>query len=94
MTKCIHITRARVCASPELAEEPGIVFCTDRATCQFKDEARQRHLATLTSIAARGDRYGYRAYLAQVASAEGAQSAEILKRVFIASRETKAPTAD
>ena len=87
--KCHHlITRSGVCNDPTLIEEP-VTWCCNRATCQFKDEARPRHLATLASIAARGDRYGYRVYLAQVASAEGAQSAEILKRVFIASRETK-----
>lgn len=86
MNKCIHLTRARVCTSPDLAEEPGIVFCTDRATCQFKDDARPLHLATLNSIAARGDRYGYRAYLAQVATAEGLSSAKVLKEAFIESR--------
>lgn len=89
MTKCIHLTRARVCTSPDLAEEPGIVFCTDRATCGFKDDARPRHLATLNSIAARGDRYGYRVYLAQVATAEGLGSAKALKEAFVASREQK-----
>ena len=94
MTRCPHlIQRSGVCNDPALREEP-VTWCCNRPDCEAKNEARPRHLATLNSIAARGDRYGYRVYLAQVATAEGAQSAEILKRVFIASRETKAPPAD
>ena len=94
MTKCLHITRARVCCDPSLPDDSGVTWCSDRATCGFKDDARPRHLATLNSIAARGDRYGYQVYMARVADAEGLWSAKALKEAFVASRETKAPTAD
>ena len=92
--KCIHlIARSGVCNDPALIEEP-VTWCCNRADCATKADARQRHLETLNSIAARGDRYGYRAYLAQVATAEGLGSAKALKDAFIASRQTKAPPAN
>ena len=89
MTRCPNlIQRSGVCNDPELREEP-VTWCCNRADCETKNEARPRHVANLTSIAARGDQHAYRVYMAQVASAEGTQSAEVLKLAFIKSREAK-----
>ena len=86
MTRCLHITRARVCCDPSLPDDSGVTWCSDRARCGVKDDARPRHLATLASIAARGDRYGFQVYMAMVTGAEGFGSAKALKDAFIESR--------
>lgn len=91
---CPHyLARSGVCNDPALREEP-VTWCCNRWDCATKADARPRHLETLNSIAARGDQYGYRVYMARVADAEGLGSAKALKDAFIASRQTKAPQAD
>lgn len=83
---CPHyLARSGVCNDPALIEEP-VTWCAARGDCATKNEARTRHLETLNSIAARGDRYGYQVYMARVADAEGLGSAKALKDAFIESR--------
>lgn len=80
---CPHyLARSGVCNDQALREEP-VTWCCNRWDCATKAEARPRHIAN------GGDRHAYRVYMASVASAEGAQSAEILKQAFIQSREAK-----
>lgn len=86
---CPHyLARSGVCNDPALREEP-VTWCCNRWDCATKAEARPRHIANLMRIANGGYRHAYRVYMAQVASAEGTQSAEILKQAFIQSREAK-----
>lgn len=89
MTRCLHITRARVCCDPSMPDDSGVTWCSDRATCGHKDDARVLHLANLHRLADGQNRAGWRAYIDGVAGAEGRGSAELLRAEFIASRATK-----
>lgn len=89
MTRCPHITQARVCCDPSRPDDSGITWCSDRWDCRHKTDARVLHLQNLETYAKRGDREGWRIYLAQVASAEGTPSADVLRQAFKQSRETK-----
>lgn len=80
-----YIARSGVCNAPDLREEP-VTWCCNRWDCQTKADARTLHLQNLESYAKRGDREGWRVYMAQVASAEGTPSADVLRQAFIQSR--------
>lgn len=86
MTKCLHITVARVCCDPSRPDDSGVTWCSDRATCGHKDDARPLHVATLLRIPGRQQRADY---IDTVRSAEGAASAEQLKAALVAAWGTK-----
>ena len=89
MTRCPHITRARVCCDPSLPDDSGVTWCSDRATCGFKDDARPLHLLNLQRLADSGNRASWLDYMRGVHGSEGNGSADLLRAEFIASRETK-----
>lgn len=89
MTRCPHINIARVCCDPARPDNPGITWCSDRATCGIKDDARPRHLDNLHRLADHGNRAGWRAYMDGVEGSEGRGSMEMLLAAFIASRAKK-----
>ena len=89
MTRCLHITAARVCCDPSRPDDSGITWCSDRADCGHKTDARPRHLDNLHRLADGQNRAGWRAYMDGVEGSEGRGSMETLRAAFITSRTTK-----
>jgi len=81
---CSHQTGARSCGYL-LAETGETVWCSTIAECD-NHQARSvpLHVITLTAIARRGDRAGWREYIDTVRSREGERTAQQLRAAFAA----------
>lgn len=85
---CAHRTAVKSCGYL-LGEPGGIHWCSDIAECdQRQAKSIPLHVGSLTAIARRGDRAGWREYLDTVRSREGGRTAEQLKAAFTAAWST------